>query len=55
LVGPHRERYKQLARMPEHVRMKTKNGSLLEMRNYTVVNKNFNGSLFEMILTIEMS
>jgi len=48
LVGPLRERYKQLARTPEHVGMKTNNGSLFEMRNYNVVNEKFNGRLFEM-------
>jgi len=53
LVGPLRTSYKQLARMPEYVGMKTNNFSLFEKRNYKVVNKNFNGILFEMTLTIE--
>jgi len=32
LVGPLRERYKQLARMPEHMGMKTNYCSLLEIK-----------------------
>jgi len=43
-----RESNKQLARMPEHVGMKTNKDSLFKMWNYNVVNKNFKGSLFEM-------
>jgi len=52
LAGPLRENNKQLAQMPGHTGMKTNNSSLFEMRNYNVVNEDFNVSLFEMTLTI---
>jgi len=52
LFGHLRESCEQLARMPGNVGMKINNGGLFEKNNYNVVNKNINGTLFEMTFTI---